>query len=115
METLIIKVQADTAGEDAQILWDKARQEAELNHRRNNSKLYPDAEVSIAPTIEAHKYRMYKEAGLSQDEIIAREIATCKELKVLESYKFIVKGKPDLETIYQSKLKELNKWVKVPE
>lgn len=106
MEKIIIHKSVDI-GEDAQQVLDKARQEAELNHRRNNPKLYPDAEVSIAPVIEASKYHMYKEAGLSQDEIIAREMATCKELKVLESYKFIVKGKPDLETIYQSKLKEL--------
>ena len=39
---------------------------------------------------------------------LEEQIKSCTELKVLESYKFIVKGKPE-EKIYKSKLKELSK------
>lgn len=38
---------------------------------------------------------------------IGDQIKSCKELKVLESYKMIVKGKPELEEIYNNRLKEL--------
>lgn len=106
METLIIKVQADTAGEDAQILWDKARQESELNHRRNNPNLFPP-DIPIIPKKEwVQPINMYSNKPIS-DETLIFEIGTCNSVKTLESYKFIVKGKPDLETIYQNKLKEL--------
>lgn len=36
------------------------------------------------------------------------QIQSCKELKVLESYKLMVKGKPDLEKLYFDKLEELS-------
>lgn len=35
------------------------------------------------------------------------DINSCKEIKVLESYKFIIKGKPELEKAYNDRLKEL--------
>lgn len=41
------------------------------------------------------------------DTYIGEQIKSCKEIKVLESYKFIVKGKPELETAYNNRLKEL--------
>lgn len=37
------------------------------------------------------------------------QIQSCKELKVLESYKLMVKGKSDLEKLYFDKLNELSK------
>lgn len=38
---------------------------------------------------------------------IIESINTCTSLKTLESYKFIVKGKPDLQKAYDTKMKEL--------
>ncbi len=103
METLIIRVMGDIAGEDAQILWDKARTEAESNHRRHNPHLFP-VNIQEATNQLNEKRRMNEIAK----QPLADQIKSCTDLKVLESYKFIVKGKPDLEEIYQSKLKELS-------
>lgn len=36
-------------------------------------------------------------------------INSCKEIKVLESYKLMVRGKEELQTAYDKKLKELSK------
>lgn len=38
---------------------------------------------------------------------LIQQIKTCTELKVLESYQFIVKNDPDMQTAYDNKLKEL--------
>ena len=38
---------------------------------------------------------------------LIQHIKTCTELKVLESYKFIAKKDPDLQSAYDNKLKEL--------
>lgn len=101
MEKIIIHKSVDI-GEDAQQVLDKARQEAELNHRRNNPHLYQDIK-SITPSEVRDTYtKLYTEKTLEE------QVASCLSIKTLESYKFIVKGKPDLETIYQSKLKELS-------
>lgn len=110
METLIIKVSADTVGEDAQYLWDKAREEAELNHKRNNPHLFPP---DIPDKEPEYKLAMYQPHEIKRDEkyiygtTLEEQINSCKDLKNLESYKFIVKGKPDLQTIYDNKLKSL--------
>lgn len=37
------------------------------------------------------------------------QIQSCKELKVLDSYKLLVRGKPELEKLYFDKLEELSK------
>lgn len=38
---------------------------------------------------------------------ILDDIISCQTLKVLESYKMLIKNKPELETAYNNKLKEL--------
>lgn len=38
---------------------------------------------------------------------LEQQIMSCTELKVLESYKLIAKSKPELQQVYESKLKEL--------
>lgn len=109
METLIIKVNADTVGEDAQYLWDKAREEAELNHKRNNPHLFPP-DIPIIPKVEKSNQMITREElerQLMYGKNIPEQIQSCTELKTLESYKFIVRGKPDLQTIYDNKLKSL--------
>lgn len=44
---------------------------------------------------------------LSPEETMINEINTCKELKVLESYRLIVKKNPKFQEAYDQKLKEL--------
>lgn len=124
METLIIKVQADIAGEDAQILWDKARQEVELNHRRNNPNLYQSEkekhfenylkgwatvtpDIPIIPKQEKVNDDFVRDYYNAVTQTIDEQIYSCISIKTLESYKFIVKGKKELEDIYNAKLREL--------
>lgn len=93
-------------GDSANEALDTARKLVEEWHVKNNPQMYtPD--VSVIPKIEPVRSQVYKDAGLTKEEIAIKEIMSCKELKVLESYKFIVKGKPELETAYNNKLKEL--------
>lgn len=40
---------------------------------------------------------------------VVADINSCKEVKVLETYRFIVKGNPELEFAYEEKMKELSK------
>lgn len=121
METLIIKVMGDVAEEkDAQILWDKARVEADLNHRLNNPHLFKDttpdipilSKKDIAVIEELKKggeqFQENKKNQLESTLTLEDQIKSCTESKVLESYKFIVKGKPELQEIYDSRLAELN-------
>jgi hypothetical protein len=50
---------------------------------------------------------VYEDMSLSNEEMLVKQIKSCNEIKVLESYKFIVKGKPELEIAYNNRLKEL--------
>ena len=46
---------------------------------------------------------------LNKTEELIRDINSCKELKVLQSYRLIVKNNPQLKEAYEIKLIELNK------
>lgn len=111
METLIIKVSGEAPGETEQVLWDMARKEVEINHRRNNPHLFPP---DIPDKEPEYKLAMYQPHEIKRDEkyiygtTLEEQINSCKDLKNLESYKFIVKGKKDLEEIYNQKLKQLS-------
>lgn len=112
METIFIKVAPDSIGEDIQFLLDKAREEAHLNHKRNNPHLFPPG-ISIVPKSilsqqqEIGMRELGKQIDEQKEKELPEQINSCTELKVLETYKFIVKGKPDLQTIYDNKLKSL--------
>lgn len=102
----------DLAGEDAQILWDKARAEAEENHKRNNPHLFPH-DIPIIPKKDYSLYKSERQPNLRADIIvmlpIEEQIQSCTSKAVLKAvYEKIVKGKPDLQTIYDNKLKQLS-------
>lgn len=107
METIIVHKAVDS-NEETQDVIDWAREEAELNHKRNNPHLFPP-DIPIIPKKEMQPDIILEEAETKMiyGKTLAEQIASCNSLNILESYKFIVKGKPELETIYQSKLKEL--------
>lgn len=115
METIIIHKAVDMDEDDQQVL-DKAREASELNHRRNNPHLFPpdipiipksyDSSIMRSPNQPEEVYEKYTSSKASPQSM-TDQINSCKDLKILESYKFIVKGKKYLEEIYQSKLKEL--------
>jgi hypothetical protein len=44
---------------------------------------------------------------LNGKEDLVSHINSCKEIKVLETYKILVKGKPDLQELYDKKFAEL--------
>jgi len=80
---------------------DEARKVVNENFEKNNPHL-------VTPDILRKANMMQAEPIFFKEQSTSEQIKTCTELKVLESYKFIVKGKPELETIYQNKLKELS-------
>lgn len=45
--------------------------------------------------------------ALSQTESIIEDINTCNDLKVLETYGFISKSKPEIKDAYEERLKQL--------
>lgn len=42
-------------------------------------------------------------------EALIKDIQSCNDIKILESYKLLARQKPDLQSVYQSKLEELTK------
>lgn len=99
-------------GEDATTALDTARKLVEEYHQKGSPPLNFDntPDIPIIPKKEEGKPIMTREDAeqeLMYGKNIPAQIQSCTELKTLESYKFIVKGKPELETIYQNKLKEL--------
>ena len=49
-----------------------------------------------------------EESRLSATQSIINDINTCKEVKVLESYRLIAKSNSEIQTAYDNKLKLLN-------
>lgn len=84
-------------GEDAKEALDTARNLVHEYHFEQNKELYEQRGTRV---IEV-------EPKLSPKESLIADINSCKEVKVLESYKLIVKNNPDLQDIYDNKLKSL--------
>ena len=49
-----------------------------------------------------------EEPGFKLGSSLEDQINSCQQLKVLESYRLLVKNNPDLEKVYLQKLKELS-------
>lgn len=108
-----IRIGADVLinpGEDAKQALNEAKEFVEQWRKENNAYHFADTtpDIPIIPKQEKVNNDFVKEYYNAVTQTIDEQIKSCANLKVLESYKFIVKGKPDLETIYQSKLKELS-------
>lgn len=96
-------------GEDAKQALNEAKEFVEQWRKENNAYHFADTtpDIPIIPKKEwVQPINMYSNKPIS-DETLIFEIGTCNSVKTLESYKFIVKGKKDLEEIYNNKLKEL--------
>jgi hypothetical protein len=50
------------------------------------------------------------EKPLGTVEALIKDIESCREIKVLESYRIIASTKPELKTAYDNRLKELSQW-----
>ena len=96
-------------GENPMDAIDEARKLVNENFEKNNPHLVnPDIPI-ISKHPEEKKVQFQWTEMKEQPIDFVKEINSCETLKVLESYKFIVKGKPELEKIYSEKLKELSK------
>lgn len=107
------KIRVDVSlnlGDNAMEAIDEARKLVNENFEKNNPHLVtPDIPIipkSILEVASIKEYHNHNQQAAQQP--LTEQIKSCTDLKVLESYKFIVKGKPELELAYQNKLKELN-------
>lgn len=76
---------------------------AEKYHRDTNPQLFIN-EVPDKPVIAENKTNG---KPLTRTGAIIHDIGTCKELKVLESYKLIAKNNPEIQQAYDSQFKKL--------
>lgn len=81
----------------------KLKEIADKAHQRINPEPLPtqtDYHSGPTPEIQVEKIEIGD---------LPTQIQSCKELKVLDSYKLLVRGKPELEKLYFDKLEELSK------
>jgi hypothetical protein len=82
-----------------------------LQVRRIQYALKKQVESFHYESNKADEKKKEVEAVIQKEETkpdsIIDSINSCNELKVLESYKFIIKGKPELETAYNNRIKQL--------
>lgn len=109
-------------GRAKEIVWD----EIYTNHPQLKGTDFLYTESGEMPIIQVDKHN-YREVSLEEKKSVLwdfnesklmqavnklptleEQIKSCTSLKVLESYKFIVKGKPELEKAYDFKRYELN-------
>lgn len=87
-------------GDDPKEAQRKAAEMVEGFQKENNPGLTVEINLDAIPTKKVEP----QEARIG---LLIQDIESCKDLKTLESYKFLVKGKPDFQKAYDSKLKEL--------
>lgn len=91
-------------GDDPKLELIKLRAMAEQQHKETNPQLFNGSMPSYNEAMPITQI----EKNISPSEKMIREINTCKDVIVLETYKFLVKGKPELQTAYDDKLKTLS-------
>jgi hypothetical protein len=95
------------------IYWEKIGVEIETSEENARKTLY-----EAKKTVENFHYESNK-ASEKQENIevkpsgsIEEDIKSCTTLKVLESYRFVVKNKPELQPAYDKKYEELKNNIK---
>lgn len=112
IEILGILEPGETVGEGL----DKARAEADANHKKNNVGLYlhqtgypsygqetPDIPIILKKEEQKTEWHGWVEQKEYPIDYI-KSINSCTSVKVLESYKFIVKGKLELQKAYDDRM-----------
>lgn len=114
-ERLGVDININT-GENAMQALDEARKLVEEWHTKNHPELYQDKtpDVSIIPKNRNEDYEINKmkavrnSAPVYKEESLEDQINSCKSPTVLKAvYEKLVKNKPELQTVYDNKLKEL--------
>lgn len=99
-ERLGVEMQLDEGDDPKEILL-TAKKLVEEFHKETNQLLYANQEEPMQQQVSKEE--------LSPIEQVRMDIASCKEMKVLESYRLIVKNNPDLQSTYDNQLKQLSK------
>ncbi len=91
------------AGDDPVKALDEAKKLVEQYHKENNQHLFHDQTPDVPVTSQ-----IIRQMGpRSREDQIEADIRTCKDVKVLESYKLIAKSNPVLKMAYNEKFQEL--------
>lgn len=100
-EKIGVEMQLDEGDNPLQVL-NEAKKLVEKYHIDTNPQMYIDDAPQISTSLPIEEVQpLTKVASLIQ------QINSCEEMKVLESYKFIVKNDTALQKAYDKKLKQL--------
>jgi hypothetical protein len=102
-ETIGVDIAID-AGDSLDNAIQIAKSTVERWHKELNPQLFNGSQPQANGEIPVTQV----EKPLSKDNRMIADIKTCKDIKILETYKFIVKGKPELQAAYDSQLKTLS-------
>lgn len=95
-------------GETLEDAWVKLKREADAMHRKFTPGLY--IENTMTGEITRASDSFFPPEPITVDRTIGvtvADIESCESIAMLQTYKFIVKGKPELIQAYDSKMKEL--------
>ena len=102
-ERIGVEMQLD-AGDDAKEALETARKLVHEYHREANKELYEREEsIQEEPTKVLQQETPKEKAKTSMID----GINSCKDIKVLETYKFLCRSNPEFQKAYDFKLKQL--------
>ncbi len=85
---------------------EKLKEEVHNFHRISNPQLYKNGNEAIVESFEPIPEVKIVRSGTDK---ITNVITNCTDIKTLESFKLVVKGKPELMDAYDKKMSELLK------
>lgn len=102
-EKLGMEILIDTAnGETPEAAYTLAKQIVEQWHKDNNPVIPESSQ--LAPPVEIQVSKEPEEIRIG---VLVEDIKSCDSLKVLDTYKFLVKGNPQLQHAFNQKENEL--------
>lgn len=111
-------------GETLEDGWNKLKKDADDFHKKSYPHLYEvhiektyamdtrlDGTQYLHPIHSGMRHNQSPDQQISKQEktigLFVKDIESCMDVKVLESYKYVVNGKPELQAAYDQRLKEL--------
>lgn len=100
-----IGLEADISeGEDTQVKLNHLRDLIIHIHKTSNPHLYTESGLPVTIQNINPDMQVEKRLGLFKEDILS-----CPDIKTLETYKLLVKGKPELQEAYDQRLSQLKK------
>lgn len=96
-------------GEDPLVVLKQLQDLSESFHKSSFSHLYTESGSPVTFAEPEYHSHYVKQKEVVAGNGLGADIDSCQEVKVLETYKLMVKGKPELEEIYNKKFAELSK------